>query len=77
MMKRILVFMAIGVSFAPAAFGGNDLMSYRTCIAQVGESAPCQLDNAVGATQCDRDKVLVEFTREMEAQGISQAGSAR
>jgi hypothetical protein len=77
MMKRILVFMAVGVSFAPAAFAGTDLMSYRTCIAQVGESAPCQLENAVGATQCDRQKALNEYTQQIQAETRSSAGAAR
>jgi hypothetical protein len=77
MMKRILLILAVGVSFAPAAFADNGLLSVRVCVAHPGEDSQCQLDQAVGAAQCERGKALAETIREYGLDGHGNAGSAR
>ena len=37
MMKRVLLVLAIGVSFAPPVFANTDLSNYHPMIAQTGE----------------------------------------
>lgn len=76
MMKRILLILALGVSFAPAAFADNGSLGARVCVAQAGEDSQCQLDQAVGAPQCDKQKALDETIREWGTDGRGGAAGA-
>ncbi len=79
MIKRILLILALGVSFAPAAFADNGLLGTRVCLSQSGENSQCQLEKSMadGSTQCDRQKALDETIREYGLDGQGGAGSAR
>lgn len=78
MIKRILLIIALGVSFAPAAFADSGLLTERVCNGEyrAGEDSQCQLDQDVGAFQCDRQKALDAAIREFGTDGQGSAGGA-
>jgi hypothetical protein len=78
MMKRILLIVALGVSFvAPAAFADTGLLGYYTCPTTVGINSECQLSAAIGngATVCDKQRNLDEWQAENIADGYTASGA--
>ena len=75
MLKRILLIVALGVSFVPAAFASTD--SFGNCQHAVGSNSPCELSEAIGdgATQCDKDRDLADFEADNVAHGLNRDGT--
>jgi hypothetical protein len=78
MMKRIMVFLAIGVALAPAAFA-QDVRTMPVPAWQTGENSPHEMDNAIagGASQCKFAQVEKQLGAVVqEGAAVSQAGRA-
>ena len=78
MLKRILVFLAIGVSFAPAAFAMNRPHLPKVEIAQAGENSAHRMallsDN--GGSDCINRAALKALLASDTAQEAGIGGSA-
>ena len=79
MLKRILLIVALGVSFAPAAFADVGSLGYDICQKTKGENSQCQLSAAIGdgASQCERQKALDSMIADNVASGYKADGSSR
>jgi hypothetical protein len=72
MMKRILVFMAVGITFAPAAFAFSNPAGFEDK-QTLGENSPDRMQYLVGATFCE--KALKQLNGSQGSE--SQSGQAR
>jgi len=87
MMKRILLIVALGVSFvAPAAFANvarptSNLpyADFKTCPPTTGSFSNCQTDQAIAknATLCEKDIKLKQMISDNIAAGYNGDGSKK
>ena len=74
MRKRVLFIFILVLSVGPAVLA-SDIMSEKICLSRAGENSQCQLERAVGAPQCDRQKALDEAIAEQKVLGGGAAGA--
>jgi hypothetical protein len=85
MLKRILLIVGIGLSFAPAAFAGvartEGPAAFNNCLSKNGEHGACQhaKDVGAGATNCVVAKVEKDLRHDQATQRpvAGTAGGAR
>lgn len=74
-LKRVLLVVTIGISFAPPVFASSDLSQYRPSFAHTGEMGSDDINYT--ATQCQLSEVLKGSDQDSRpAAGAVGAGSA-
>jgi hypothetical protein len=74
MMKRILLVLTLGMTFAPSVLASVDLSAYRPRLARAGELRESEIDHR--GTQCEIAAVLKELDNSDGLKPASKSAAA-